>query len=271
MEPILFLVHRIPFPPNKGDKIRSFHLLRHLAERYRVHLGTFVDMPEDLAHVPELERAVRLRIGSRLLDPRTARLRSMSGFLTGEALTLPYYRNAALQAWVRETVVTARHSQGGRLLGCDGPVRPRSPGSAASCSTSSMSTLPSGRSMPSGTDGLRRWCIGGRVESYCPSSGPLQQSTAASVFVTPGEAELFLRCAPDCGSSVHVIENGVRTDYFSPPDPSLPSPYAADEVPVGLHRSDGLLAQYRCCVMVCARGAADSACDLSRSAFHTSV
>ena len=55
MEPLLYLVHRIPFPPNKGDKIRSYHLLRHLAERYAVHLGTFVDMPEDLAHVPQLE------------------------------------------------------------------------------------------------------------------------------------------------------------------------------------------------------------------------
>jgi len=27
MEGLLFLAHRIPFPPNKGDKIRSFHLL----------------------------------------------------------------------------------------------------------------------------------------------------------------------------------------------------------------------------------------------------
>ena len=123
MEPILFLVHRIPFPPNKGDKIRSFHLLRHLAERYRVHLGTFVDMPEDMAHVPELERlCASHRV--EMLDPRTARLRSVSGFLTGEALTLPYYRNAALQAWVRETV--ARHGIRKAVVfsGCDGAVRP---------------------------------------------------------------------------------------------------------------------------------------------------
>ncbi len=64
MEPLLYLVHRMPFPPNKGDKIRSYHLLRHLAERYAVHLGTFVDMPEDLAHVPQLEAPVP-RITSR--------------------------------------------------------------------------------------------------------------------------------------------------------------------------------------------------------------
>jgi polysaccharide biosynthesis protein PslH len=47
MEGLLFLAHRIPFPPNKGDKIRSFHLLRHLSTRYEIHLGAFVDDPDD--------------------------------------------------------------------------------------------------------------------------------------------------------------------------------------------------------------------------------
>ena len=44
---LLFLCHRIPYPPNKGDKIRSFHLLRALAGRYQVHLGCFVDEPAE--------------------------------------------------------------------------------------------------------------------------------------------------------------------------------------------------------------------------------
>ncbi|MBV1920997.1 MAG: hypothetical protein KUG73_09965 [Pseudomonadales bacterium] len=42
-EPLLFLVHRIPYPPNKGDKIRSFNMLRWLSKRYDVYLGCFVD------------------------------------------------------------------------------------------------------------------------------------------------------------------------------------------------------------------------------------
>ena len=43
MEDILYLVHRLPYPPNKGDKIRSFNLLKHLLKTYRVHVGAFVD------------------------------------------------------------------------------------------------------------------------------------------------------------------------------------------------------------------------------------
>ena len=35
---LLYLVHRLPFPPNKGDKVRSFHLLKHLALSHRVFL-----------------------------------------------------------------------------------------------------------------------------------------------------------------------------------------------------------------------------------------
>ena len=51
MDDLLFLSHRIPYPPNKGDKLRSYHVLKHLATRYRVHVGTFVDDPADRQYV----------------------------------------------------------------------------------------------------------------------------------------------------------------------------------------------------------------------------
>ena len=43
---ILFLSHRLPYPPNKGDKIRSFHEIRHLSERHQIHLLAFPDPGE---------------------------------------------------------------------------------------------------------------------------------------------------------------------------------------------------------------------------------
>ena len=42
MSNLLYLVHRLPYPPNKGDKVRSFHLLKHLAAN---HFGPIVDYP----------------------------------------------------------------------------------------------------------------------------------------------------------------------------------------------------------------------------------
>ena len=60
MEGLLFLAHRIPFPPTKGDKVRSYHFLRHLASRYRVYLGAFVDDPRDWEHAQTLRAILAL-------------------------------------------------------------------------------------------------------------------------------------------------------------------------------------------------------------------
>ena len=54
MNEIIFLAHRIPFPPDRGDRIRSFHILRHLARRRPVHLIGFVDKKEDRKAAKEL-------------------------------------------------------------------------------------------------------------------------------------------------------------------------------------------------------------------------
>ena len=51
---ILFLSHRVPFPPNRGDKIRSHHVLRHLASLAPVHVATFADDATDMAQDREL-------------------------------------------------------------------------------------------------------------------------------------------------------------------------------------------------------------------------
>jgi sugar transferase (PEP-CTERM/EpsH1 system associated) len=229
MEPILFLVHRIPFPPNKGDKIRSHHLLRHLAERYRVHLGTFVDMPEDLAHVPELAaHCASHRV--ELLDPRAARLRSVAGFLTGEALTLPYYRNASLQAWVRETVrregirkaVVFSAAMAQYVRGMDDLQVVLD---FVDVDSEKWTQYAERHAWPSSFVYRRE---GRKLLSFERRAAV---ESVASVFVTRSEAELFRQHAPECAGQLHVVQNGVRTDYFRP-DLTLKSPFAAGEAPI---------------------------------------
>lgn len=51
---ILFLAHRIPFPPQKGDKVRAFNELRVLAGRHEVHLIALSEDPRDLDPPREL-------------------------------------------------------------------------------------------------------------------------------------------------------------------------------------------------------------------------
>ena len=53
---ILYLAHRLPYPPNKGEKIRTFHQIQQLAKRHTIHLCSFVDDPEDLPYVAALQK-----------------------------------------------------------------------------------------------------------------------------------------------------------------------------------------------------------------------
>ena len=96
---VLFLAHRIPFPPNKGDKIRAFNVLRHLAGRHEVSLGTLVDEAGDERFVPELARYARHVAWARL-RPRADRLLAMRNVLTREALSVAYFHSKSLQRQV---------------------------------------------------------------------------------------------------------------------------------------------------------------------------
>lgn len=53
---VLFLSHRIPFPPDRGDKIRSHHILKALAGMGPVHVGCFADTLPDKIHEPALAK-----------------------------------------------------------------------------------------------------------------------------------------------------------------------------------------------------------------------
>ena len=52
---ILYLAHRIPYPPNKGDKIRSFNEIKYLSQRHEIHLACLADDPKDLKYENDLK------------------------------------------------------------------------------------------------------------------------------------------------------------------------------------------------------------------------
>ncbi|MCH7629560.1 MAG: TIGR03087 family PEP-CTERM/XrtA system glycosyltransferase [Proteobacteria bacterium] len=55
MSEVLFLAHRVPFPPDRGDRIRSSHLLRRIAEAAPVHFGCLLEDERDQAALPAIE------------------------------------------------------------------------------------------------------------------------------------------------------------------------------------------------------------------------
>ena len=96
---ILYVAHRIPYPPNKGDKIRSYHHVRHLARRHDVHLVAFVDDPADLAGGDALRELCREVV----LVPLTRRRALARGALSlarGRSVSEGYFGGPAMRAAV---------------------------------------------------------------------------------------------------------------------------------------------------------------------------
>ncbi len=229
MEPILFLVHRIPFPPNKGDKIRSHHLLRHLAQRYRVHAGTFIDNPGDAVHIPALDALCASHCVVKL-NRRVATLRSTVGFLTGEPLTRPYYRSSELSRWVERTIRQNNIRKAVVFSSAMAQYVERLPGLHV---VLDLVDVDSAKWMQYAE--RRRWPASfiyrREGEKLLEVERRATARAAASVFVTRSEADLFVRLAPECSSKVHVIEMGVDTGYLAPRD-DRSSPYSANEAAI---------------------------------------
>ncbi|MDB5687867.1 MAG: glycosyl transferase family 1 [Rhizorhabdus sp.] len=98
MDEILFLAHRIPYPPDRGDRIRSFHILQHLAKLRPVHLVGFVDSAEDRQTAKAmLPMLASLHIETRSRSTMAAGLQSV---LTGVPVSVAAFGSRHLQAAV---------------------------------------------------------------------------------------------------------------------------------------------------------------------------
>src|SRR3990170_4120479 len=99
MATILFLAHRIPYPPNKGDKLRAYQVLNHWTKHHKVFLGCFIDNPEDLRHRDLLREQCADAYFARL-RPERAAMRAFSTFLAQGPMGVRYYRDQGLAAWI---------------------------------------------------------------------------------------------------------------------------------------------------------------------------
>ncbi|MBK4734276.1 TIGR03087 family PEP-CTERM/XrtA system glycosyltransferase [Noviherbaspirillum pedocola] len=214
MEHLLYLAHRIPYPPNKGDKIRSYHLLRHLSSRYQVHLGTFIDDPDDWRHVDTVKGLCGETYFGRL-DPRMARLRSLTALAGGRPLSLDYYRDAGLQKWVDRLCAKLPVS---RVLVFSSAmaqfVRPeqyaRRVIDFVDIDSDKWTQYAQQKSWPMNRVYAREGRLLLRYERR------VARDFDASLFVSPQEAAMFAGMAPESAARVASFSNGVDSAYFSP-------------------------------------------------------
>lgn len=222
MEHLLFLVHRIPYPPNKGDKIRSYHMLKHLAQRYRVHLGTFVDDPDDWQHVDRVRELCGDTNFIRL-NPLGARVRSMGALLADRSLSVDYYRDTGMHAWVKEVI--KRHGIN-RILVFSSAMAQYAPAAENIRRVIDFVDIDSDkwRQYAEKKSWPMSWLYRREARQLLHVEREVAQDFDASLFVSQAEADLFRTLAPESADRIGFFNNGVDTDYFSPAHP-LENPY----------------------------------------------
>jgi len=203
MENLLLLVHRIPFPPNKGDKIRSYHLLRHLAARYRVHLGTFVDDPDDWQYVEQV-RALCASSHFAKLDPKLA-----------------------LKAWVDQVM---REQKIGRVVVFSSTMAQYAEPYAQARRVIDYCDVDSDkwRQYAEQKRWPMSWLYAREARALLAYERQVARNCDAALFATEPEAQLFKSLAPESEAKIGHFNNGVDTDYFSPAR-SYATPFAIGE------------------------------------------
>jgi sugar transferase (PEP-CTERM/EpsH1 system associated) len=218
---LIFLSHCMPYPPDKGEKIRAWHLIKHLARAHRVHLGCVVGKPADMTHVDTM-RSVCASVAAFPIDPLRQRVRALLHARPGRPLMPDCYTSAALRRWVDRTVAEkapdliyiytvamaphALHLPGRKVL------------DAVDIDSEKWAEYAGKARFP-----MRAvWAREGRT--LLAYERKVASRCEATVFVSEPEAHRFARLAPESATKITAIENGVDLERFSPAL-GLTSPY----------------------------------------------
>ncbi len=223
---LLFLAHRIPYPPHKGEKLRAYHLIEGLAERYDVFLGAPVDDPDDWQHRHALD-ALCARVHIADGRGRSRRRAAVEAIARREPVSFAYFRHRSMMDWVRQVTLMDRFDT----------VMLYSSGTAPYLSAVNGTHGPlvvdfvdvdseKWRAMGESEGGVMGRVYAREAALMREAERRLAARADASLLVTENEAALFGRVT-GITERVHAVGNGVALEGWEDAC-SLPSPYPHD-------------------------------------------
>ena len=257
MRSVLFLCHRLPWPPSKGDKIRSYHVLRRLAEHYRVYLGAFVDEPSDWQYLAPVE-ALCTEVCVRPLPPWAVRWRALASLVRGEPLTVGVYRDRVMQRWIegllaeRKLDLALCYSSGVAPFVMAHPQLRR---------VMDFVDVDSDkwRQYAQANRGLKRLIYQREARRLAEFERTVATQFDASVLVSEAEAAFFRQQVPAAAGKIHGIPNGVDGEYLGSAT-RVSQSLSAGRTGCGVRGCHGLPRQRACGAMVRARSVAADFC-----------
>lgn len=208
---ILFLCHRLPYPPKRGGKIRPFNMIRHLARNHRVTVATLARSPEELAEGRALaDHCHELHVER--IGPIAGWLRFGLHTATAYPATFGYFYSPALDRAVKrvlargdiDAILVHCSSMGPYVAGHQGCRKIMDFGDA-----DSEKWIEYGRSAPFPLSvGFRR--EGQKVRRF---ERRLAERFDACSVTAPREREVL---GTYVKRPIHVFPNGVDSEYFRP-------------------------------------------------------
>lgn len=225
MKNLLFLVHRIPYPPNKGDKIRSYNFLKGLTANYNIHLAAFIDDAEDWQYIDKVEELTTSSFFVNI-NPFLAKIKSLSGLITNRALSLPYYHNNKVQQWVDKTI---RENEIEKIFIFSSVMAQYIEKYQSDCVIDFVD-VDSDKWLQYSQKAKwpMNWIYSREAKTLLAFDSKVAQLAKMNIFVSQEESQLFTHLVDIDPKKVSFVNNGVDTDYFSVND-SYNTPYNKSE------------------------------------------
>jgi sugar transferase (PEP-CTERM/EpsH1 system associated) len=211
---ILFLAHRLPFPPDRGDKIRSHHILRRLAAIAPVHVATFADCEADLAYQGDLARVARTHCLVRRDKPLWRA--GIEALARDEPVSLTAFRDARLASYVAKTLAGG---EVGTIYVFSGQMGQYVPADFPGRVLMDLVDVDSVKFDAYGQAGPwpRRWIDAREGRLLRKEEERLAHRADRTLFVSEAEADLFRsRLADPAGTTIAALRNGIDANYFDP-------------------------------------------------------
>ena len=220
---LLFVSHRLLYPPDKGERIRGWALLRHLSASYDIHLGCLADEPATPDALEALGR-VCAEVAVFAMSKRWQKLHALLRLRPGRPLMLDYYHHAGLQRWVDGVLARQRMeilyiysaAMAPYVLGYDRPGRILDMQDIDSEKwTSYAARAPWPMRLVWAREGRTLLAFERTAAHACD----------ATLLVTEKEAQRFIQLAPESAARIDWLEHGVDCESFAPGQ-DFADPYA---------------------------------------------
>lgn len=212
---LLFLTQRLPYPPTKGEKIRQYQILRRLADFFTIYLGCLIDDPADCQYI-DVVKAFCREIHAPLIARNTARIRCLVGLLTGEPLSVSFFRNYSLRQWVDETISRVKPDVVFVISSNMAPYVLPIPHAPVRVVDLVDVDSEKWRAYSNNAGWLMRAVYRREWKRVAALEDQIVRQCDHSLFVSDAEAALMRRRTPGYDTKISGLSNGVDHAYFNP-------------------------------------------------------